>query len=244
MIVCFILAILVVVAGFYVPAVTDGLKIFFEVLDAEPKNMSSRSSSRITSKALAPAPKKKAEPAEPPKPELPKLQQDVRAMLRFETVLRRAHRSLKPCVKQCTAMAGRRKATMAETSSIVSQTFTPLMMETKSKAPARSNWEEWMVNLRGEEAWLASPRELSWYTGKAPLPGVCPGVSEDGSLHALPMPNLDKAKWLCYAVLCCAHVECLFAGFKGEEPFYRPPVHGQRPSDRDAKGFGNHHVIE
>ena len=26
-------------------------------------------------------------------------------------------------------------------------------------------------------------------------------------------------------------VECLFAGFKGEEPFYRPPVHGARPSD-------------
>ena len=26
-------------------------------------------------------------------------------------------------------------------------------------------------------------------------------------------------------------VECLFAGFKGEEPFYRPPVHGVRPSD-------------
>ena len=29
-------------------------------------------------------------------------------------------------------------------------------------------------------------------------------------------------------------VECLFAGFKGEEPFYRPPVHGP---EQGFKGF-------
>ena len=33
MVVCFILAILVAVSGFYVPAVTDGLKTFFEVIN-------------------------------------------------------------------------------------------------------------------------------------------------------------------------------------------------------------------
>jgi len=135
-------------------------------------------------------------------------------------------------LKRCTAIAAARvrsKATMAETTSS-SQTFTPLAMEVKSKAPARSNWEEWMVNLRGEDVWLASPRDLSWYTGKAPLPGVCPGVSENG-IHALPMPNLDKVtrkQAQDYFDNSWTMVECLFAGFKGEEPFYRPPVHGLR----------------
>ena len=33
MVVCFLLVILVAVAGFYVPAVTDGLKTFFEVFN-------------------------------------------------------------------------------------------------------------------------------------------------------------------------------------------------------------------
>ena len=33
MVVCFILAILVAVSGVYVPAVTDGLKTFFEVIN-------------------------------------------------------------------------------------------------------------------------------------------------------------------------------------------------------------------
>lgn len=97
--------------------------------------------------------------------------------------------------------------------------------------PARSNWEEWMVNLRGEDAWLASPRDLSWFTGKAPVSGLCPGVSSDGTIHALPMPNLDKVtrkQAQDYFDNSWTMVECLFAGFKGEEPFYRPPVHGLR----------------
>lgn len=96
----------------------------------------------------------------------------------------------------------------------------------------RSNFEEWMVNLRGEDAWLNSDRNLEWFTGKAPLPGICPGVSPvDGGIRSLPMPNLNKVtreETQAYFDNSWTLMEVLFAGFKGEEPFYRPPVHGLR----------------
>jgi len=96
----------------------------------------------------------------------------------------------------------------------------------------RSNFEEWMVNLRGEDVHLKFERHCEWFTGKAPLPGLCPGVSSmDGGIRSLPQPHLNKVTrdatqayfdntWTLY--------EVLFAGLKGEEPFYRPPVHGLR----------------
>jgi len=94
----------------------------------------------------------------------------------------------------------------------------------------RSHHEAWMVNLgRGDDDWLTGPRDVEWFTGKAPH--VCPGVDEHGILRSLPLPNLsavtrESAKdyfdnsWTLF--------ETLFAGLKGEEPFYRPPVHGLR----------------
>eukprot|EP00931_Biecheleriopsis_adriatica_P065461 TRINITY_DN39988_c0_g1_i1.p1 TRINITY_DN39988_c0_g1~~TRINITY_DN39988_c0_g1_i1.p1 ORF type:complete len:926 (-),score=230.29 TRINITY_DN39988_c0_g1_i1:23-2800(-) len=102
-----------------------------------------------------------------------------------------------------------------------------------SPGAARSNYEEWMVNLRGEDAWLAFDRnDATWFTGKQPLPGVCPGVSPvDGRIKALPMMNLDKVTRKAaqdYFDNSWTRFETLFAGFKGEEPFYRPPVHGLR----------------
>jgi len=87
-----------------------------------------------------------------------------------------------------------------------------------------------MVNLgRGDEAWLDGPRSDEWFTGLEP--NICPGVDEKGVLRSLPLPNLSNVtrqgakdyfdnSWSLY--------EMLFAGFKGEEPFYRPPVHGLR----------------
>jgi len=88
-----------------------------------------------------------------------------------------------------------------------------------------------MVNLRGEDAWLALPRDMSWYTGKPPMPGLCPGVSSDGAIRALPMTNLNEVtrkQVQEYFDNSWTMVEVLFAGFLGEEPFYRPPVHGLR----------------
>jgi len=91
--------------------------------------------------------------------------------------------------------------------------------------------EDWMVNLRGEH-WLASERTMDWYTGKAPLPMRCPGVNpQTGKIQSLPMPNLGKVTRKAaqdYFDNSWTITETLFAGFKGEEPFYRPPVHGLR----------------
>jgi len=94
----------------------------------------------------------------------------------------------------------------------------------------RSHQEAWMVNLgRGDDDWLTGSRPDEWYTGLKP--SVCPGVDDKGVLRSLPLPNLSAVtrkstkdyfdnSWTLY--------EMLFAGFKGEEPFYRPPVHGLR----------------
>eukprot|EP00584_Thalassiosira_punctigera_P000522 CAMPEP_0172526622 /NCGR_PEP_ID=MMETSP1067-20121228/1484_1 /TAXON_ID=265564 ORGANISM="Thalassiosira punctigera, Strain Tpunct2005C2" /NCGR_SAMPLE_ID=MMETSP1067 /ASSEMBLY_ACC=CAM_ASM_000444 /LENGTH=993 /DNA_ID=CAMNT_0013310161 /DNA_START=78 /DNA_END=3059 /DNA_ORIENTATION=+ len=97
-------------------------------------------------------------------------------------------------------------------------------------AVGRSHHEAWMVNLgRGDDAWLTAPRDAEWFTGLDP--SVCPGVDEKGVLRSLPLPNLSAVtrqgakdyfdnSWTLF--------EMLFAGLKGEEPFYRPPVHGLR----------------
>jgi hypothetical protein len=107
----------------------------------------------------------------------------------------------------------------------------PKVMNT-TQPSARAHYEEWMENLdRGEDIWLSSPRTEDWYTGKPPIPGVCPGVSADGQLHSLPMPNLHSVTRKAaqeYFDNTWTMTEVLFAGFKGDEPFYRPPPHGLR----------------
>jgi len=98
----------------------------------------------------------------------------------------------------------------------------------------RSNFEDWMVNLRGgqDDLWLHGPRDLdTWYTGARPIHGECPGVGADGRVRSLPLPNLAKvtrASTLEYFDNSWTLMETMFAGLKGEEPFYRPPVHGLR----------------
>eukprot|EP00439_Symbiodinium_sp_Y106_P050267 s5027_g6.t1 len=89
--------------------------------------------------------------------------------------------------------ASRPKATLATTHQAMPMLQPPQVFDDPDKTGAsRSNWEDWMVNLRGEDVWLAGPRDLSWYTGQPPLPGLCPGVSPDGAIRALPMPTLNK----------------------------------------------------
>ncbi|CAE7290488.1 egt-1 [Symbiodinium natans] len=153
-------------------------------------------------------------------------------MLRLgEQALRRVgRRSAARAFRGLTA-ASRPKSSLATTQQVI-PTLPPRGFDDPGKTGAsRSNWEEWMVNLRGEDAWLAGPRDLSWYTGKPPVPGLCPGVSPDGALRALPMPNLNQVtrkQVQEYFDNSWTLVEVLFAGFHGEEPFYRPPVHGLR----------------
>jgi len=103
---------------------------------------------------------------------------------------------------------------------------------TDDVSAGRSHVEGWMVNLRGgkDDAWLVGERDASWFTGVSPSQG-CPGTDAKRTLRSLPLPNLSSVtrqsaqdyfdnSWSLY--------ETLFAGLKGEEPFYRPPPHGLR----------------
>lgn len=89
----------------------------------------------------------------------------------------------------------------------------------------KSRKEAWMVNLRGgqDNMWLTGPRDDSWFTGVSPN-SACPGTDRNGEIRSLPLPNLSKVtresaleyfdnSWTLY--------ETLFAGLKGEDPFYR-----------------------
>jgi len=88
----------------------------------------------------------------------------------------------------------------------------------------KSQYESWMANLnRGtDNTWLSQPRTVEWYTGLHPT--ICPGSDENGVLRSLPLPNLANVtrqgtkdyfdnSWTLF--------EMMFAGLKGEEPFYR-----------------------
>ena len=86
-------------------------------------------------------------------------------------------------------VASRPKATLATTHQDI-PTLPPRVFDYPGKTGAsRSNWEDWMVNLRGEDAWLAGPRELSWYTGQPPRPGLCPECRRMGPFGHCPCPT-------------------------------------------------------
>ncbi|TYC61190.1 5-histidylcysteine sulfoxide synthase [Zoogloea oleivorans] len=90
--------------------------------------------------------------------------------------------------------------------------------------------EPWRQNLRGEQdALLRGPRADWWWTGLAPA--SCPGLQADGSLTALPQPNLatcTRESVLAAFDNCWTLTEVLFAGLQGEEAFFRPPYHHLR----------------
>ena len=103
-------------------------------------------------------------------------------------------------------------------------------MPRPNEAVAEHPAEAWRQNLRGEhDTQLRGPRPEWWWTGLAPA--ACPGRQPDGTLTALPQPNL--ASCTREAVLatfdnCWTLTETLFAGLQGEEAFYRPPYHHLR----------------
>jgi hypothetical protein len=110
----------------------------------------------------------------------------------------------------------------------------PHSASSKSLSPPlhRSFVEEpWRINVgREDDAWLHGPRESTWFTGMHPT--QCPGVDPAAEqLRSIPLPHLDSVtresaqqyfdnSWTLY--------ETLFAGLKGEQGFYCPPVHGLR----------------
>lgn len=101
-------------------------------------------------------------------------------------------------------------------------------MNPPSTIAIREN-EPWRANLRGNQTALAAPRDATWWTGKPPA--VCPGLTADGTLTALPLPNLatcTRREVQDYFDSGWTLTETLFAGLKGEEAFFRPPYHGLR----------------
>lgn len=90
----------------------------------------------------------------------------------------------------------------------------------------------WTANLGLSQIDLNVPRGDGWWTGKPPLPGICPGIGADSCLHSLPgPPNLatfSRSEVLAYFNNGWTLTEVLFAGLVGDEPFYRPPYHGLR----------------
>lgn len=101
-------------------------------------------------------------------------------------------------------------------------------MNPSSPIAMREN-EPWRANLRGNQTALAVPRDATWWTGKSPA--TCSGLTADGTLTALPLPNLatcTRREVQDYFDSGWTLTETLFAGLKGEEAFFRPPYHGLR----------------
>eukprot|EP00730_Choanoeca_flexa_P002784 TRINITY_DN11172_c0_g1_i1.p1 TRINITY_DN11172_c0_g1~~TRINITY_DN11172_c0_g1_i1.p1 ORF type:complete len:843 (+),score=227.20 TRINITY_DN11172_c0_g1_i1:155-2683(+) len=91
--------------------------------------------------------------------------------------------------------------------------------------------DSWRVNCTGDNAHLLGQRQDSWWTGKAPIHNVCPGVNSDNIITSMPQPDLTKVtrqELRDYFDNCWTMTEVLFAGLQDEEPFYRPPYHNLR----------------
>lgn len=65
------------------------------------------------------------------------------------------------------------------------------------------------------------------YTGLAPVYGICPGVREEGMIHALPQVRLDATRQeiLDYFNNGWTMTEVLFSGLVCEEAYFRRPYH-------------------
>ncbi|MBK7841583.1 MAG: hypothetical protein IPJ49_28655 [Candidatus Obscuribacter sp.] len=80
----------------------------------------------------------------------------------------------------------------------------------------------WRSNLGRTQMDLSVPRGQDWWTGKAPVHNVCPGVDEQGVIHSLPIPNLTnpgRQELLDYFDNSWTLSEVVFASLVGEEGF-------------------------
>jgi 5-histidylcysteine sulfoxide synthase/putative 4-mercaptohistidine N1-methyltranferase len=78
---------------------------------------------------------------------------------------------------------------------------------------------------------LAARLGAGWWTGVPPTDENCPGLSQDGSMHSLGVPDLrtcTRADVLDYFNNSWTLSELLFSSLVSEESFYIPPVHGLR----------------
>jgi 5-histidylcysteine sulfoxide synthase len=92
-----------------------------------------------------------------------------------------------------------------------------------------ASFEAWQANL-GRDV-VTFPRDHSWWTGPRPGDPGCPGRRADGTIGALPPPNLatvTRAEARAYFDNGWVLSELLFAGLTREEAFFRPPYHDLR----------------
>eukprot|EP00056_Hartaetosiga_gracilis_P007117 m.104380 g.104380 ORF g.104380 m.104380 type:complete len:862 (-) comp12636_c0_seq2:99-2684(-) len=124
----------------------------------------------------------------------------------------------------CTCLSGSVKHVDRWTSPVL---FSSARSMTSSHQEVADSWQE---NL-GRTDYLDGKRPDKWWTGKAPIHGVCPGVDENGHIRALPQPNLNtttRKELRDYFDNCWTMTEVVFSALQGEEPFYRPPYHDLR----------------
>lgn len=100
----------------------------------------------------------------------------------------------------------------------------PMEISSKKHSPIKAL--KFHLNLLG-------PRPAAWWTGKAPIYGVCPGVSQSGYIHSLPQlvwqqGSLTKGTLQAYFDNTWTMTEVLFSCLQGEEAFVRPPHHDLR----------------
>jgi 5-histidylcysteine sulfoxide synthase/putative 4-mercaptohistidine N1-methyltranferase len=90
--------------------------------------------------------------------------------------------------------------------------------------------EAWRSNLRGDlDEALSGPRPTWWWTGLSPQ--QCPGLTADGTLTSLPLPNLQsctRASVRDYFDNTWTLTELLFSALNAETSFYCPPYHQLR----------------
>ena len=81
-----------------------------------------------------------------------------------------------------------------------------------------------------EDNILTGRRGDWWWTGKAPVHGVCPGVLPDGTITSLAMPRLDAGREAVqdYFDNTWTLTEVLFASLPGEDAFKTLPSHKLR----------------
>lgn len=73
--------------------------------------------------------------------------------------------------------------------------------------------------------------DSSWWTGREPKYGVCPGVTPDGIIHSLPLINLNQCSRKDiqdYFDNSWTLTEVLFSSIIEEKTLYRAPYHGLR----------------
>lgn len=84
--------------------------------------------------------------------------------------------------------------------------------------------------MRLAASWSDPVNSWAFWTGKAPIHGICPGVDVDGTIHSLPQVSCsaNRDEILEYFDNTWTLTKVLFSGLRNEESFYRRPYHKLR----------------